>query len=104
MNEKKLENGKCYIVAIDYSEPDFSPNTPGFTSQPRFYHTTDMEEARKRLKAEYEKAVAYAKEIGFTESDESELQTWVSQDDGSYEIYAGDSFSETGKIYEAERT
>ena len=54
-------------------------------------------------KAEYEKAVAYAKEIGFTESDESELQTWVSQDDGSYEIYAGDSFSETGKIYEAER-
>ena len=68
-----------------------------------FYHTTDMEEARKRLKVEYEKAVAYAKEIGFTESDESELQTWVSQDDGSYEIYAGDSFSETGKIYEAER-
>lgn len=101
MNEKSLKTGSCYIVAIDYSEPDFSPNTPGFTSQPRFYHTTDMEVARKRLKTEYEKAVAYAKEIGFTESDESELQTWADQD--GYEIYAGDSFSETGKIYEVEK-
>lgn len=50
-----MEKGTKFIVFIDYCEPDMAPNSPGFDSQPRFYHAETMEQARKRIKTEYEK-------------------------------------------------
>jgi hypothetical protein len=65
-----MEKGTKFIVFIDYCEPDMAPNSPGFDSQPRFYHAETMEQARKRIKTEYEKGIAYAKEIGIDTEEE----------------------------------
>lgn len=99
----RLKNGFRFIVAIDYVEPDYSPNMQGFDSHMQLFHTTSLNRARKRLKTEYEKTVAYAKEIGIDTDNEDCFDAWLHPNNESYEIYAGDTFSETGKIYESER-
>ncbi len=98
-----MEKGTKFIVFIDYCEPDMAPNSPGFDSQPRFYHAETMEQARKRIKTEYEKTITYAKEIGIDTEDEDCFDAWMDPKGKSYDIFAEDHFIEKGKIYEAER-
>ena len=98
-----MEKGTKFIVFIDYCEPDMAPNSPGFDSQPRFYHAETMEQARKRIKTEYDKGIAYAKEIGIDTEDEDIFDAWMDQHNESYEIFAEDRFIEKAKIYEAEK-
>ena len=92
-----------FIVFIDYCEPDLAPNSPGFDSQPRFYYAVNMDQARSRLKTEYDKGISYAKEIGIDTEDEDSFYAWQHPHCDSYEIYAEDRFIEKGKIYEAEK-
>lgn len=49
MNESnsRLKKGFRFIVAIDYVEPDYSPNMQGFDSHMQFFHTTSLKMARK---------------------------------------------------------
>ena len=98
-----MEKGTKFIVFIDYCEPDMAPNSPGFDSQPRFYHAETMEQARKRIKTEYEKGIAYAKEIGIDTEDEDIFDAWMDSQGESYDIFAEDRFIEKAKIYEAEK-
>ena len=98
-----MEKGTKFIVFIDYCEPDMAPNSPGFDSQPRFYHAETMEQARKRIKTEYEKWIAYAKEIGIDTEEEDIFDAWMDSNGENYDIFAEDHFIEKGKIYEAER-
>ena len=98
-----MEKETKFIVFIDYSEPDMAPNSPGFDSQPRFYHAITMEQARKRIKTEYDKGIAYAKEIGIDTEDEDIFDAWIDPQGESYDIFAEDHFIEKAKIYEAER-
>lgn len=98
-----MEKGTKFIVFIDYVEPDMAPNSPGFDSQPRFYHAETMEQARKRIKTEYEKGIAYAKEIGIDTEDEDIFDAWMDPHNESYDIFAEDRFIEKAKIYEAEK-
>ena len=98
-----METGNKFIVFIDYSEPDMAPNSPGFDSQPRFYYAANMDQARERIKTEYDKTIAYAKVIGIDTEDEDVFDAWMDQHNESYEIFAEDHFIEKGKIYEAER-
>ena len=97
-----MEKETKFIVFIDYTEPDMAPNSPGFDSQPRFYHAETMEQARDRLKAEFEKGIAYAKEIGIDTEDADSFDAWMDSQGESYDIFAEDHFIEKGKIYEAE--
>lgn len=92
-----------FIVFIDFIEPDMAPNCPGFDSQPRFYLAATMEQARDRLKVEFEKGIAYAKEIGIDTEDEDCFDAWMDPQGESYDIFAEDHFIEKAKIYEAER-
>ena len=98
-----MEKGTKFIVFIDYCEPDMAPNSPGFDSQPRFYHAETMEQARKRIKTEYDKTIAYAKEIGIDTEDEDLFDAWMDPQNESYDIFAEDRFIEKAKIYEAEK-
>ena len=98
-----METGTKYIVFIDYSEPDMAPNCPGFDSQPRFYYAANMDQARERIKTEYDKTIAYAKVIGIDTEDEDVFDAWMDQYNESYEIFAEDRFFEKAKIYEAEK-
>ena len=98
-----MEKGTMFIVFIDYCEPDMAPNSPGFDSQLRFYHAETMEQARGRIKTEYEKGIAYAKEIGIDTDDEDCFDAWIDPKGESYEIFAEDYFIEKAKIYEAEK-
>lgn len=97
-----MEKGTEIIIFIDYCEPDMAPNCPGFDSQPRFYHATTMEQARKRIKAEFDKTIAYAKDIGIDTADEDCFEAWIHPQNESYEVFAEDNFIEKGKIYVAE--
>lgn len=98
-----MEKGTKFIVFIDYCEPDMAPNSPGFDSQPRFYYAATMDQARERIKTEYEKGIAYAKEIGIDTEDEDIFDAWMDQHNESYDIFAEDRFIEKAKIYEAEK-
>lgn len=98
-----MEKGTKFIVFIDYCELDMAPNSPGFDSQPRFYHAETMEQARKRIKTEYEKGIAYAKEIGIDTEEEDIFDAWMDSNGENYDIFAEDHFIEKGKIYEAEK-
>ena len=99
----KLKKGYQYVVAIDYIEPEHSPSLQGEDSHLQFFHTTSLSQARNRLKAEYEKTVAYAKELGINTADETSFDAWLHPHNDSYEIYAEDRFIETGKLYESKR-
>ena len=57
----------------------------------------------KTKNAEYEKTIAYAKELGIDTADEESFDAWMDPGNERYEIYAGDRFRETGNLYEAER-
>ncbi len=98
-----MKRGTKYIVFIDYSEPDMAPNSPGFDSQPRFYYAATMDQARDRIKTEYEKTIAYAKEIEIDTDNEDCFDAWLHPHKESYEIFAEDRFIEKAKIYEAEK-
>ena len=98
----KMKKGYRFIVFIDYCEMDCEPNSPGFDSQPRFYCAANLNQARNRLKAEYDKGIAYAKEMGIDVEDEDCFDAWLHSQCEEYEIYAEDRFIEKGKIYEAE--
>ena len=98
-----MEIGTKFIVFIDYSEPDMAPNSPGFDSHPRFYYAANMDQARDRIKTEYGKTIAYAKEIGIDTEDEDIFDAWMDQHNESYEIFAEERFFEKAKIYEAEK-
>lgn len=98
-----METGNRFIVFIDYSEPDMAPNSPGFDSQPRFYYAANMDQAREKIKTEYDKTIAYAKEIGIDTEDEDIFDAWIDSQNESYEIFAEDHFIEKAKIYEAEK-
>ena len=98
-----METGTKFIVFIDYSEPDMSPNSPGFDSQPRFYYAANMDQARERIKTEYDKTIAYAKEIGIDTEDEDIFDAWMDPHNESYDVFAEDRFIEKAKIYEAEK-
>ena len=98
-----MKTGAKFIVFIDYSEPDMAPNSPGFDSQPRFYYAASMDQARERIKTEYYKTIAYAKEIGIDTEDEDIFDAWMDQQNESYDIFAEDRFIEKGKIFEAEK-
>ena len=98
-----METGTKFIVFIDYSEPDMAPNSPGFDSQPRFYYAANMDQAHERIKTEYDKTIAYAKEIGIDTEDEDSFDAWMDPHNESYEIFAEDRFIEKAKIYEAEK-
>ena len=98
----KMKKGYRFIVFIDYCEMDCTPNSPGFDSQPRFYYAANLNQARNRLKAEYGKCIAYAKEMGIDVEDEDCFDAWLHSQCEEYEIYAEDRFIEKGKIYEAE--
>lgn len=97
-----MKTGCKYIVFIEYSEPDMAPNCPGFNTQPRFYYAADMDLARKRILSEYDKAIAYAKEIGIDTDDGDIFDAWMDPKGESYEIFAEDYFIEKAKIYVAE--
>lgn len=99
----KLKRGYRFIVAIDYVEPDQSPSIQGVESHLQFFHTTNLTQARNRIKAEYEKTIAFAKEVGIDIEDEDCFDAWKHPNNDSYEIYAEDRFRETGKLYKAER-
>lgn len=99
----KMKKGYRFIVFIDYCEIDCTPNSPGFDSQPRFYYAANLNQARNRLKAEYGKCIAYAKEMGIDVEDEDCFDAWLHSQCEEYEIYAEDRFIEKGKIYEAEK-
>ena len=98
-----METGIKFIVFIDYSEPDMAPNSPGFDSQPRFYYAANMDQAREKIKTEYDKTIAYAKEIGINTEDEDIFDAWIDPQNESYDIFAEDRFIEKAKIYEAEK-
>lgn len=99
----RMKKGYRFIVFIDYCEMDCAPNSPGFDSQPRFYYAANLNQARNRLKTEYDKGIAYAKEIGIDTEDEDTFDAWMNPKGKSYDIFAEDHFIEKGKIYEAER-
>ena len=103
MSKGITKKGSRFIVFIDYCEPDLAPNSPGIDSQPRFYYAVNMDQARNRLKAEYDKGIAYAKEIGIDTDNEDSFDAWLHSQSEEYEIYAEDRFIEKGKIYEAEK-
>ncbi len=98
-----MEAGTKFIVFIDYCEPDMAPNCPGFDSQPRFYYAANMDQARNRIKTEYEKTIAYAKEIEIDTDNGDCFDAWLHPHSESYEIFAEDRFFEKAKIYEAEK-
>ena len=98
----RMKKGYRFIVFIDYCEMDCAPNSPGFDSQPRFYYAANLNQARNRLKAEYSKCIAYAKEMDIDVEDEDCFNAWLHSQCEEYEIYAEDRFIEKGKIYEAE--
>ena len=100
----KLKKGYRFIVAIDYVEPDQTPCMQvGDGSHLQFFHATNLNQARNRIKAEYEKTIAYAKELGIDTADEESFDAWMDPGNERYEIYAGDRFREIGNLYEAER-
>ena len=99
----RMKKGYRFIVFIDYCEMDCTPNSPGFDSQPRFYYAANLNQARNRLKAEYDKGIAYAKEMGIDVENEDCFDAWLHSQCEEYEIYAEDRFIEKGKIYEAEK-
>ena len=98
----RMKKGYRFIVFIDYCEMDCAPNSLGFDSQPRFYYAANLNQARNRIKAEYDKGIAYAKEMGIDVEDEDCFDAWLHSQCEEYEIYAEDRFIEKGKIYEAE--
>ena len=98
-----MKTGTKYIIFIDYSEPDMAPNSPGFDLQPRFYYAANLDQARERIKTEYDKTIAYAIEIGINTEDTDNFDSWMDPNTESYEIFAEDRFFEKAKIYEAEK-